>query len=192
VNKSIEAWKFLKDNGCSGCGSEPAWSVGEKRTITAPLELCSVGYHASLTPHQALEFAQGGKLARVRLSGKILKGDDKVCAETCEILEIRDVTSVLHEFACCVAESALGMAGVEDDRSWNAIEAKRAWLRGEISDAAMDAAWDAARDAAWDAAWDAARAAAWAAARDAARDAAWALFDLLIAEDFGLPTEPQP
>jgi len=65
-----------------------------------------------------------------------------------------------------------------DDRPRKAIEATRAFARGEIGDAAGDAwaaagtagdaagaAW-AARDAAGAAAWDAAGAAAWAAARE--------------------------
>ena len=84
---------------------------------------------------------------------------------------------ILHEFACRCAEYALSFVKSPDRRSVAAIEAKRAWLRGEISDdelaAARDAwdAWDASA-AAWDAwaAWDAARTAAW----DAARTAAWA------------------
>ena len=95
----------------------------------------------------------------------------------------------LHGFACRCAERALSRAGNPDSRSIAAIAAKRAWLRGEITDAelklaegaaraaasaaARDAAWAAARDAAWDAARAAASAAAWAAAGDAARDAAW-------------------
>ena len=73
----------------------------------------------------------------------------------------------LHEFACICAERALTLADVKDERCWNAIKAKRAWLRDEISDDELDAA----RAAASAAAWDAASAAAWAAARDAARDA---------------------
>ena len=86
---------------------------------------------------------------------------------------------ILHEFACRCAEYALSFVKSPDRRSVAAIEAKRAWLRGEISDdelaAARDAArdawaaWDAARTAAW-AAWDAASAAAWDAAREDARD----------------------
>jgi len=67
-----------------------------------------------------------------------------------------------------------------DKRPRQAIDAARQYARGEIGDAALDAAgdaaraaaWDAALDAAGDAAWDAARAAAWDAARDAAWDAA--------------------
>ena len=87
----------------------------------------------------------------------------------------------LHEFACVCAERALRRVENPDPRSVAAIEAKRAWIKGEISDAelaaARDAAWVAARDAARGAAWaatmDAASAAAWAAAWAAARDAAW-------------------
>lgn len=83
----------------------------------------------------------------------------------------------LHEFACRCAEEALKRVDNPDPRSVAAIEAKRKWLRGEISDeeltAASDAAMAAARSAAWAAAWAAARDAAWDAARAAARSAAW-------------------
>ena len=77
---------------------------------------------------------------------------------------------VLHEYACRCAEYALTFVREPDSRSIAAIEAKRKWLRGEISNDDLTAAW-AARAAAW-AADAAARAAADAAAR--AADAAWA------------------
>ena len=88
----------------------------------------------------------------------------------------------VHEFACRCAERALSRVGNPDPRSVAAIEAKRAWMKGEISgaelaaarDAASGAAWDAARDAAWTAAWTAASDAAWDAASDVASDAAMA------------------
>ena len=89
---------------------------------------------------------------------------------------------VLHEYACRCAEYALTFVREPDSRSIAAIEAKRKWLRGEISNydltAARAAAWAAACDAACDAAWAAWDAAAWAAcnattaAYDAARAAA--------------------
>ena len=75
---------------------------------------------------------------------------------------------ILHEFACRCAEDALKLVEKPDPRSVAAIEAKRKWLRGEITDdelaASRAAAWDASRDAARAAAWDASRDAAWAAA----------------------------
>ena len=86
---------------------------------------------------------------------------------------------VLHEYACRCAEYALTFVREPDSRSIAAIEAKRKWLRGEISNDDLTAAWDAAW-AAYDAAYDAARAAAnaaRAAARAAAWDAAWSAAD---------------
>ena len=104
---------------------------------------------------------------------------------------------VLHEYACRCAEYALTFVREPDSRSIAAIEAKRKWLRGEISNddltaarAACDAACDAnaaARAAAWAAiaaANAAANAAAWAAAAAAcaaARAAAWAAWDAAAA-----------
>ena len=76
---------------------------------------------------------------------------------------------ILHEFACWCAEDALSHVENADERSWNAIKVKRAWLRGEASDVARTAAWSAVLDAAW----SAARSAAWSAARAAVLDAAW-------------------
>jgi hypothetical protein len=103
---------------------------------------------------------------------------------------------LMREAACQFAESVLPIYEREypgDNRPRAAIEAGRAYSRGEIDDATRAAAWAAARDAAWaaardaamdaamdaarDAAWAAARDAAWAAARDAARDARDAAWD---------------
>ena len=81
---------------------------------------------------------------------------------------------ILHEFACRCAEYALSFMDNPDPRSIAAIEAKRKWLRGEITDmelrAARHVARYAARDVAWYAARDAASDAAWYAARYAARE----------------------
>ena len=79
---------------------------------------------------------------------------------------------ILHEFACWCAEDALSHVENADERSWNAIKVKRAWLRGEASDAELAVAWSAAWSAARSAAEAAARSAAWSAAEAAARSAA--------------------
>ena len=87
----------------------------------------------------------------------------------------------MHLLACDYAEAIVHLCG-DDPRPQAAIDAKRAWVRGEINDGELAAACDAARAASWaaaraaacDAARDAARDASWAAARAAARDASWA------------------
>ena len=99
--------------------------------------------------------------------------------------------SVLHELACRFVEETLPLYESQypgDTSPRDAIAAKRAWLRGEITDeqlawaaAAADAAWWAAAMSARaaEAAWLAARSAWWAAATDgaaaaaAAADEAW-------------------
>ena len=125
-----------------------------------------------------LETAEGrAKLARIAairdewtaldvLNLPDVSADDKLWSVLRE--EFIDA-SILHEFACRCAEYALSFADNPDPRSIAAIEAKRKWLRGEITDKELNAAWDVARDAARNAAWYAAR----VAAMDAARDAAW-------------------
>lgn len=125
--------------------------------------MCSVGYHASERLIDALGYAPGSTLSRVELSGAILRDDDKLCASERKVLWTVDVDRILYEAACVFATRALmreRKAGREPDkRSWAAIKVKRAWLKGEATDAELAAAWAAARAAALDAAWDAAGAA---------------------------------
>ena len=193
-------WHFLKEDQRLQFGERKLVRVGEIISCDGALKLCENGLHASARALDALVYAPGSIVCLVELSGEILEGSegsDKVCARSRRVLAMADATETLHLFACWCAEKALCVAGVTDERCWDAIEAKSKWLRGEISDvelaaardvawvaraAAGDAAWAAAQGVAWAAAWDAARAvaqtvawaAAWAAARDAAGDAAWA------------------
>ena len=89
---------------------------------------------------------------------------------------------LLHLHACWSAEQALPLFESrypDDKRPRLAIEAKRKWLNGEITDeelnsasSAASAAYSAASPAAWSAAWSAARSAAYSASSSAAYSAA--------------------
>ena len=58
--------------------------------------------------------------------------DDKICAQNClEVLYSKDITKVLQEYACNIAESLLSQES--DSRSLNVIRAKRNWLDDKIS-----------------------------------------------------------
>ncbi len=193
MSKPIKAWHFLNDDGsfCYDKNKRKPKLGGTERvkpTKKRPLEIYEFGLHASMNILDALICAQGALLRRVELGGEILKENDKLCASERRELWRMDVTNILHEFACWCAERALKCerkVGHEPDkRSWAAIEKKRYWLKGEISDEDLNAAADAARAAAWDAtnaAWAANRAAnraairarAWYIARAATRDAPW-------------------
>ena len=184
------AWHFLKVDRKLRFPPYTEITPGSVVTAKGKLKMCRNGCHASIKPLDALQYAPGPIVCRVELSGEIIEDTDKLCARHRKVIWMADATRALHEFACWCAEQALlreRAAGREPDpRSWAAIEAKRKWLCGEISDEELDAtraaAWDAAEAAAWAAAraaaraaaWAAARAAAWAAARAAARAAAWA------------------
>jgi len=166
------------------CGADRKLSKGDGRHIKTgrtlkykdDLWMCKSGLHASPTIYDALQYAPGPILCKVVLGGKVIKGDDKSVAEERTVLKMRDVTNDLHEFACQCAERALRRVKVTDSRCWDAIKAKRLWLRGKISDKELamardaagaadtaGAAWDVARDAAWDASGAVAGSGAWAA-----------------------------
>jgi hypothetical protein len=182
---AIDAWHFLRADGKTNYEPHVLVAAGETLTVDYAPILCERGLHASVRALDAFRYAPGPIACRVKVWGEVVIGDDKLAGTHRQCVSMIDATNILHEFACRSAEAALLLADVTDMRCWQAIEAKRAWLRKEIGDAelaaAWDAAWDAARaaaraaawDEAWDAAWDAARAAAWAAAWDEAWDEAW-------------------
>ena len=165
------AWHFLREDKKLNYPPHTLVEAGETYTAEGDLKLCANGMHASVRAIDALKYAPGAIVCRVELSGGMLEDTDKLCSRHRKVLWMADATNTLHEFACWCAEQALlkeREAGREPDaRSWAAVEAKRKWLKGEITDeelyAAQYAAWDATRSAAW----SAAESAAWSATRSA-------------------------
>ena len=185
------AWHLLSEDKRLGYDDGRLVEVGATLECKGDPELCSNGMHGSVRLIDAAYYASGPIVCRVEIEGDVIEGDDKLCGRRRTVLWMLDATKILHEFACSCAEDALALVAQPDPRSVAAIEAKRAWLRGEITDEELDAAsaaaWAASRDArdaaraeAWaalDAALYVARAAAWAASRSAARAASWAARD---------------
>jgi hypothetical protein len=179
------AWHFLAGDKRLGYGDGRLVEVGQTLECEGEPALCERGMHGSVRLIDAVYYASGPIVCRVKIEGDVIEDEDKLCGRRRTVLWMFDATNILHEFACGCAEDALALVAQPDARSVEAIAAKRKWLRGEITDEELDAAraaaLDAARAAAWDAAMDAASAAAlaaaWdasAAARAAARDAAMA------------------
>lgn len=169
MSETLLGWHFVREDGTTGYLREAA-HVGQVLHVDPPIVPCERGLHASVRVLDALQYAKGAGCCRVELSGLIVPHEhDKHAASDRRVLAMVDATGILHEFACRVAEQALTRereAGREPDpSSWAAIEAKRRWLRGEISDFDLDADWSAARAAsgvsAWSSAWSAARVSAW-------------------------------
>jgi hypothetical protein len=138
----------------------PKVEVGQTLTSERSLE---ADVSISSRALDALRDAKGTIICQLGLSG--------------EVLAMADATKTLHEFACWCAEQALlreREAGREPDkRSWAAIETKRKWLKGKVTDGELDAA-SVAADAAANATGRTAGRAACAATSDAAWAAAWA------------------
>jgi hypothetical protein len=138
--------------------------VGVTHTVDRPIRLCKNGLHASERALDALKLGAGPVAFRVELSGDTDKGSDKIAARSRKYVAGGiDVTDTLAEFACCCAEAALLIAEHDDPRSWGAIEATRAYMRGEIEIGVLLDARNAAAAAA-DAAYAAANATAYATA----------------------------
>ena len=152
MGEKILAWHFLPDDGRLANRNRRKVEVGKTYSVRGPIEICSNGMHGARRIIDALHYAPGAMVERVEIWGDVVEQSDKLCGRYRTCLALTDATTLLHEFACDVAEDALKTAKVKDKRSWAAIDAKRKWLRGEITDDELAAA----RDAAWAAAWAAA------------------------------------
>lgn len=184
MSDSLLAWHFCGDK--LRCGS-PIPDDGVTLRHDGDLVMCKMGLHASVNIMDALMYAPGYTICRVRVEGHEEQGHtDKLVCRSRTILWRIDGEQVLRDFARWCALQVIHL--------WDAPSVVKEYLetgKKELSDAARDAAIDAdgaaryaaryaagaARDAAWIAAKyvaiDAARAAAWDAARYAARAAAW-------------------
>ena len=173
MSKEVLAWHFVGDALRDG---RPVPADGVTLKHTGKLELCASGLHASERLIDALEYAPGPILCRVRMGGTIKKDSDKLVARQRTILWRVDLTDMLRKFArqCALDVAHLwDMPPVVRQYLETGDESIRVAAWAAAGAAAGAAAWDAARAAAGAAAWDAALAAAGAAARAAARDAAW-------------------
>lgn len=176
-------WHFLREDCKLQYGSREKVVVGEKLGVKPPLQMCHRGLHASERLIDALYYAPGPIVCRIQLSGEILHDTDKACAEYRRVVWMYDASRVLHEFACVVAERALlkeREAGREPDkRSWDAIQAKKDWMAGIISDdelcAAERAAWSVGWSVGWNVGWNAVRSVGWSLAWGAVKSVGWSL-----------------
>ena len=166
------AWHFTGDKLRDGSPIPP---IGHTLVHAGVIEMCCSGYHWSRTPFQALSYAPGPLLHKVRIGGTIreTKGDKGVSSER-TILATIDATPLMRRFA---ADQALSVAHL-----WPMPDVVREYLTGldEAKRSAAESA--AARAAAWDAAW-AAESAAWRAA-SAAWSAAWRAAESAALNDF--------
>ena len=188
MKNNVLAWHFLPKNGLTRFNEikvEPGVEIIHKGQI----ELCESGLHASVKLDDALSFAPGPILCRVRCQGRVKRGDDKLVCSRRTVLWMLDASRVLRLWGCwCIRNTKLQDGRtvwdlLTDIRSRNAVEVAERFAVGQATEQELAAAWAAARAAAWDAAWDAARDAARAAARAAAWAAASKQLEIMVIEE---------
>lgn len=154
VSGGVLGWHFLGDDGrVARLGTKV--TAGLVLAMPGPVTLCSRGFHASVRAIDALGYAQGNVVERVRLSGVVVKGADKMVAtrRACLwVLTREDTERCLWVAACNFAQVALDAeraAGrTPDPRSQAAIDTRLRWINDEVTDAELCAAYKAARNAA--------------------------------------------
>jgi hypothetical protein len=177
--KKIDAWHFVADDGQLANGWNLSVAPGYIYSEDSPIVICESGLHASRKAFDALRYAPGAMLCRVKVWGDVSEQADKLVGCHREVLQVIDITKELRLFGCwCVRNTPISGGRttwdlLKDERSRNAVFVAERFAEGSAPKKELAAAWAAARGAASAAAWAAARGAAWAAASAAARGAAW-------------------
>src|SRR5690348_17664338 len=105
--KPVLAWHWVTEDRRLRDG-RPV-EVGRLYRLSPDLRpvLCNLGFHASLRAFDALAYAPGPVICRVRLTGEVLYGEDKCVASRRRVLWMADATRVLHEFMCDAATASM-------------------------------------------------------------------------------------
>lgn len=106
---SIDAWYFSTTSRKLRHGDGRKIALGVTHTVNGPLKLCQFGLHASKCALAAQLYAPGPVLWKVRMSGNILRGDDKMCASArTYVAGGVNVSSDLLKFGrACVLEAGI-------------------------------------------------------------------------------------
>ena len=152
--KTVMGWWFTKEKKLPH-GDGRRIQIRRTHKVKGKIVPCGNGLHLSKNILDALNYAPGNIIYRVRGTGTIIPHgnpvDKYVCSERTYIAGGVDCEKILRRFACKCALDVVHL--------WNAPEIDVQYLKTQ--DEPIWAAWEAA----WAATWAAARASAWDAAR---------------------------
>lgn len=160
--RKIDAWHFVKESRTLRLDEPLEIEAGYIYSIGADeqVRLCRTGMHASRRAIDALYYAAGPIVCRVRVWEDVVELDDKLAGRHREVVWMADATQVLRRFACwCVRNTPLGDGRttwdlLTDPRSRAAVEAKERWLDAKVNGRELKKAIRAAKKAS-QAAWNA-------------------------------------
>ena len=96
MTNSCLAWHFLADNGRMRWGIWKQVRAGVTYVHSGPIKLCEHGLHASVRVIDALGYAPGSLVCRVRMWGDVATDTDKIAASRRRVLWMADATRVLQ------------------------------------------------------------------------------------------------
>ena len=102
------AWHFTGNTLRDG---SPIPAIGETLVFPRKVKMCISGYHWSLKPHQALRYAPGATLHKVKFGGYVEIDDDRGVSSERTIIASIDATYLLRRFA---ADQALSVSHLWD------------------------------------------------------------------------------
>ena len=197
-------WHFLREDMRLGYDDGRLVKPGKALKVDCAPVLCSEGMHWSTRAIDALRYAPGPIVCRVRsVRGHDVIRDTNKCVSTARhCIAMADATDVLWSMSRKWAASVFWQHFKREDypdvakwlddgdfsarsaassAAWSAAESAARAARSAAESAARSAAWSAARaarSAAESAAWSAARSAAWSAANDELERELFALLKL--------------
>jgi hypothetical protein len=130
MNKIL--WKFMRTGLKSDNGENRNWKIGVWRKEN-DIDICNVGFHASKTPLQALNYVKGEIIARVEVKGKSIIQEDKQCWSEMRIIKAyhwkREDSISLAIYSAELVLDIFEKKYPENNRPRKAIEAAKNYLK---------------------------------------------------------------
>ena len=152
--KKVLGWHFCRNDMTLDNGDGRKIIDGETLTVDCEPMLCKQGLHASKSPLDALGYANGNVVCRVKIAGIIITRDDRMVATERTCLWHINAEELLYQFA---RMCGLDVLDVIDKLDAQKIAAARDAARGTVWEATWVVAREAASVARRVAAWEAAR-----------------------------------
>jgi len=134
----MKAYHFLRKDMTSIYGNEPPWKIGETRSVEGGCSLCMWGYHSSPSWFDAFEYAREPIACKVDVSRPIEKSLTKQVSKTRTLLDCRDASPMLCQFACDCAMKFLVDKKITSPTLRNCLKTLRLWLKGLVDTPTKD------------------------------------------------------